>query len=217
MPTRYRTVTLHVPGVSSLNRVRNAVSIFELLYLSFVWTPGHLDRHGNRIVNEVDRFIITEMAHTKPKSSEWLELLHQSARWERGVELEVRFVEPAGSVNIGLSGVGDAIDAAAEVLDPLRRRERRERVRHESAINAHVERAAHLDNQSKVLEVTKNQIELIATLAAHGAISADEATLAMRNLVSAQDATAEQLTNDVGVSVVSAADDSARELETGED
>ncbi|MDP9164819.1 MAG: hypothetical protein M3O32_01920 [Actinomycetota bacterium] len=118
-------------------------------------------------------------------------------------------VLPVGSADISFSGLGEAVDATAEICDPLRRRQRREQLRHDEARNREAEKGSALDNQLKSLSVVREQIAVINNLVNDGYIDRSEAEQAIRNLLGAQDRSADALERR-GVELLAVEDDNER-------
>lgn len=116
--------------------------------------------------------------------------------------LVLESADPTSSINITLSGLGEALLALFDLIIPARRRIRTEEARHLTILNAGAEESQKLDNHLKSLEVFRQRQEIIFSGAREGFLSFEEAHEAIRTLYVCQDRLGAQL-NDLGVEGVS--------------
>ncbi len=205
---RYRLITIHLPGVISVARLSSTAQDFETIYNSFLWRPdsGWFAPNGpGRSDPYADLRYLANRDPMRARS------VFRPATGGFPIEgaLIVTRVLPVGSADISFSGLGEAVDATAEICDPLRRRQRREQLRHDEARNREAEKGSALDNQLKSLSVVREQIAVINNLVNDGYIDRSEAEQAIRNLLGAQDRSADALERR-GVELLAVEDDNER-------
>lgn len=177
MAALYSIAVLHVPGTPYASRVTRIATAFETIYDAFVYLPMPIIPR-----NDLPMWRIGASPADYLAAEAWA-----SEEPGEGQELILPEVHESGSFDMSFWGIGDAIDATAEICDPARRRERKERLRHDQEMNQIAERQARLDTELKSLDLIERQIGLIQGMVEQGVVGAEAGNEMIRKLVDVQD------------------------------
>jgi hypothetical protein len=200
--TRYKIVTIHLPGTAYVGRVNQIISRFEFLYETFWWNP--IDRQ-----QQIRRSVL---ALASSENAEWMireDLSHYANDIPR---LVVKSIRPSGSINIDLSGASDLVESGAEIIDPARRRARKEQLRHDMAMNRLDEAYKRLETGLKSVELVRAKVDMLNDLVKQGFLSPSQAQRAIESYIGMQDEIASEIDKE-GAQVIDVVEDDQREIE----
>ncbi|MBC9733557.1 hypothetical protein [Nocardioides marmotae] len=163
--------------------------MFNLLYNLMLWSPAVYvptrrppTEYEDVMGFQTDAFKSHRLS-VAPDSSDRRRYLPFEEFVPRGQDrLILNSITPTNSALADFSGLGESMDAGAEVLDPLRRRGRKaaqkreqevheESLRHMAAMNRSAEREAEADADLSQIEVIKGKIAILRELNASGELS----------------------------------------------
>lgn len=183
MAALYNLVQLHVRGTPYAARVNRIITAFETLYGSFLYRPAAADMTSSPVRRVADLTFFEEEA-----PDAWV------PRPIKGRQtLILRSVYETGSFDMSFSGVGDAIEAAAEVCDPLRRKERKARLQHMQAMNRMEQVQASMGLDLKSLDLAQRQIDMIMGLIEQGIVEPPEGRQMIRKILAVQDSAGQRI------------------------
>lgn len=173
--TSTKRITVHVPREASVDIVAEICTSVQALYYLLAWQTYEKYQYEN---------IIPLMRSLVDPEYPWMdsELFSEISHEVSG--LDVVSFRLTSSFEVSLSGLGEPIEAVAEIADPLRRAERKEQLRHDRVMNLRREDVAAAESASAHTRVMTEQMALIQNAEAHGWISSDEAREAVRRLLS---------------------------------
>lgn len=204
MGSLYKIIRLYVPGEPTVGRLVNMMVAFDAIYRPFVWDVERGD-DMHKPTQAIHRLAYADVNIPGELISALISLPvnHRDM-------LQVQSVE-VGSLIPGFSGIGEAIDASADLLQPTRRKQRKQALKHTIAMDEQAEQAAQLDNELKSMELIERKIRLLQQAKETGAISENVANQAIQQMIIGQDSAAELLGYE-NAEVIDIIDDDQREI-----